>query len=315
MSVPDPSLPAVIDNAAWADAAPRLSVVMPFLRNDPGPLLTQLEAEAKLTRGAVEIIALDDGGGDEGLTRRTASLMAEMSAPTRLIVLNANEGRARGRNRLVAAARARHILLIDSDMAPDAPDFLRRYLNMAGQDVAAAFGGFTVDRVEASPAQALHRALQMRGECLPAKKRARQPEKYVYTCNLLVRRDVFEAEAFDEGFCGWGWEDVEWGMRVAARFGVLQVDNPAAHLGLDDAAALARKYEQSAANFARVVDLHPEIVAAYPSYRLARMLKRAPLRGIWRTVLKQLALQSRVPLLTRVLAMKAYRAALYAEVV
>jgi hypothetical protein len=56
-------------------------------------------------------------------------------------------------------------------------------------------------------------------------------------------------------------------------------------------------------------------VAAYPSYRLARMLKRAPLRGIWRTVLKQLALQSRVPLLTRVLAMKAYRAALYAEVV
>ncbi len=303
------------ENAAWAGAAPLLSVVMPFFRYDPTPLLRRLDEEARTTGGAVEILVLDDGGGDALLTERVAAAVASMGAPARLIALSANEGRAKGRNRLVARARARHILLIDCDMDPDASDFLRRYLSVVRQDVAVAFGGFSVDRADDGPQFALHRALQRRAECLPIAARLQTPKKYVYTSNLLVRRDVFAAEAFDEGFVGWGWEDTEWGMRVAARFGVLQIDNPATHLGLDTADVLAGKYEQSVRNFARVVQRHPETIRHYPSFRLARMLKRLPLLGVWRAVLKQAALQPHGPLIARVFAMKIYRAALYADVV
>ena len=126
---------------------------------------------------------------------------------------------------------------------------------------------------------------------------------------------MFDAERFDEGFRGWGWEDVEWGMRVSRRWPVTHLDNPAVHLGLDDARTLTAKYEQSAANFARVVAAHPEMVARYPSFRVARALRRAPLRPLWRPLLKQLALASAAPLTLRVFAAKTYRAALYAEVV
>ena len=280
-----------IDNANWASAEPKLSVVMPFFRYDPILLLARLDAEARTFGGAIEILALDDGGGDKALAERVAGTINEMGGPARLILLTANEGRARGRNRLVDAARARHILLIDCDMAPDAPDFLARYMTLVDEDVAVAFGGFSVDRTVATADQELHRALQLRAECLPAKVRQMQPEKYVYTSNLLVRRDVFGAEAFDEGFTGWGWEDVEWGMRVASKFDVRQIENTATHLGLDTAAVLANKYEQSVANFARVVANHPQIVVSYPSYRMARILKGMPQRTLFRSFLKQLALQ------------------------
>jgi hypothetical protein len=64
-----------------------------------------------------------------------------------------------------------------------------------------------------------------------------------------------------------------------------------------------------------VVARHPEALAAYPSYRLARALKRLPARPVWRRGLKALALADRAPLKARVAAMKIYRAALYAEVV
>jgi hypothetical protein len=104
-------------------------------------------------------------------------------------------------------------------------------------------------------------------------------------------------------------------MRVASKFDVRQIENTATHLGLDTAAVLATKYEQSVANFARVVAVHPEIVVNYPSYRMARILKRLPQRALFRSVLKQLALQPHAPLMARIFAMKAYRAALYAEVV
>lgn len=313
MTTPQETL---MQSAGWADAAPVLSVLIPFFRDDPAGLIVALELQAAPLGGRVEIVLLDDGGGDLALTHRVGLQVSKLATPARLVALDLNQGRARGRNRLAAHARARHLLFLDSDMAPDADDFLARYLERIDQgDPAVVFGGFSMKQASHAPRFALHRALSLRGECLPAAERRLQPEKYVYTSNLLVRREVFEAEAFDESFSGWGWEDVEWGMRVARRFGVEHIDNSATHLGLDPAETLAGKYEQSALNFARVIARHPEVVKTYPSYRLARALRRLPAVKAWRGLLKWTAVHSAAPLTARVLALKAYRAALYAEVV
>lgn len=299
----------------WATAAPVLSVLMPFFRDDPTALITRLAREAAGFGGRIELVALDDGGGDPALTARVGAQIQSLHMPARLVALDRNQGRAPGRNRLAAHARARHLLFLDSDMAPDADDFLARYLALIdAEDPAVVFGGFSMAQVARTPAFAVHRALSLRGECLGAAERRRTPEKYVFTSNLLVRRDVFDTEAFDESFSGWGWEDVEWGMRVSARYGVQHIDNTATHLGLDTPAALAGKYEQSAANFARVVGRHPAIVSTYPSYRLALRLKRFPAMKLWRALLKWTAVHSAAPVTARVLALKAYRAALYADV-
>ena len=304
------------DNTAWATARPALSVLIPFHRYDPRPLLNALDAEGRTLDGRAEIVVLDDGGGDNALAEAVASRIAELFIPIRFVRLMSNEGRAKGRNRLAAQARAEHLLFLDCDMAPAGPGFLQAWLDLvAAEDPAVAFGGFATPSGPVPKELALHRALALRGECDPARIRRIQPEKYVFTSNLLVRRDVFAAEAFDETFVGWGWEDVEWGMRVGRRWPIHHVDNAAIHLGLDTPGRLAAKYEQSVANFARVAAQHPEIVGAYPSYRVARALRRAPLRKLWRPLLKHTALSEAAPMAARILALKLYRAALYAEVV
>lgn len=301
-----------IDNDAWAGARPDLSVLIPFRGDDPLTLLAALDGPGD----AAEIVVLDDGTGDEALAERIAQAVRGLRRPARFVRLTANEGRARGRNRLAADARARHLLFLDADMLPDAPDFLDRWLTLARRDdPAVAFGGFSLDQAPDRREHALHRAMALRSDCAPAALRRLAPEKHVFTSNLLVRRDVFGSEAFDEGFSGWGWEDVEWAMRVGRRFPITHVDNTATHLGLDTAPVIAAKYEQSAANFARVVAAHLDVVRAYPSYRVARALKAAPLRGAWRPILKAAALAERAPTSLRALAMRLYRAALYAEVV
>lgn len=305
-----------VDNAAWAKATPKLSVLIPFFRDDPNGLLEALDAEARDLAGAVEIVVLDDGSGDEPLADRTAATVTAMTAPTRFLRLAANEGRSKGRNRLMTNGRARTLLFLDSDMLPDGPAFLADYLVLIeAEDPAVAFGGFTLDRTPVDPARGLHRALSLRGDCRPAEVRALEPAKSLCTSNLLVRREVFDVEAFDEGFSGWGWEDVEWASRVGKRWPVRHIDNPASHLGLDTDANLLRKYEQSPANFGRMAALHPEIVGSFPAYRVARKLRGLPLRGVWRPILRKAALAGALPMSLRVLAAKLYRAALYAEVV
>jgi len=300
------------DNAAWADAHPVLSVLIPFMRDDPTALLRALDGPD----GAAEIVVLDDGTGDDALAARVAETVGALRRPTRFIRLIANEGRSKGRNRLAGAARGGRLLFLDSDMLPDSPAFLERWLGLiAARDPAVAFGGFSLIQAPPRREHALHRAMALKSDCLPAAERALAPEKHVFTSNLLVRRDVFDTEAFDEGFAGWGWEDVEWAMRVARRHEIVHVDNTATHLGLDTARDQARKYEQSAANFARVVAAHAEVVSRYPSYRAARALKRVPARQVWRPALKAIALADAAPVGARAFAMRLYRAALYAEAV
>lgn len=302
------------DNAAWArpQARPRLSVLIPSYKDDPVLLLAHLNRE----KVAVEVIVLDDGSGDAYLALRIAEAVEAMQLPARFVRLTTNEGRAKGRNRLASHARADRMLFLDADMAPDSNHFLADWLALIeAADPAVAFGGFSLNQTPPTRENALHRTMALKSDCLSAEDRRKAPEKYVFTSNLLVRRDVFDSIGFDEGFTGWGWEDVEWAMRVTRDHPIVHEDITATHLGLDSAATMARKYEQSAANFARVVATHHKIVSTYPSYKVARLLKRLPLRGVWRPALKAVALADILPLKLRDLSMRLYRAALYAEAV
>lgn len=307
---------AMIDNAAWKGARPALSVLIPFFRDDPTVLIEALDDEAQSLDRSIEVVLLDDGSGDDALAERVTRAVEAARLPMRFVRLKTNEGRSKGRNRLTASARGGSFLFLDSDMLPDDRRFLKRWADLVAQhDPAVAFGGFSLLQASTDRAFAVHRAMAERSDCVPYQERAKTPEKYVYTSNLLVRRDVFEAEAFDSEFAGWGWEDVEWAMRVARRFRVVHLDNPATHLGLDRADQLAGKYEQSVANFARVVDRHPDFVSRYPSYKAARLLKGAPGVKRWRGLFKQAALSEFLPVKARAFSLRLYRAALYAEAV
>jgi hypothetical protein len=264
----------------------------------------------------VELVLLDDGTGDDEFAHRIASAVQGLGFPARLVQLFANEGRSKGRNRLVRHSRGQHLLFLDSDMLPDAPDFLERYLELIEtQRPAVAFGGVSLSQADPWPEHRLHCRLAERSGCAPAALRRRHPARFVFTSNLLVRRDVFAAEPFDEAFAGWGWEDVEWSVRVTRTWPIAQIDNPATHLGLDSPRMIALKYELSAANFGLMLEAHPDIVRRFPAYRLALLLKWMPLMRQSRGLFKALALAEPAPLALRAMSMRLYRAAVSADAI
>src|ERR1019366_405029 len=118
------------------------------------------------------------------------------------------------------------LLFLDSDMLPDSPRFLKTYLDLISTETAPVVcGGFSLDQTPRNFSHALHRRMSLQSDCAPAAVRNLAPEKHVFTSNLLVRRDVFKAEGFDESFSGWGWEDVEWAMRVSRKYPIAHVEN------------------------------------------------------------------------------------------
>lgn len=305
---------ADIVNAAWADVKPTLSVLIPFLRDDPTPLLNALAREADVVGTRVEIVVLDDGTNSLALTTDLKALISDLPLAARLITRAQNLGRAKGRNLLAEQARGGHLLFLDADMMPDSPVFLSAWLDQVEHhNTAVAFGGFSLLQASNHKAFRVHRTMAAQSDCLPASVRQQQPEKHLFTSNLLIRRDVFEAHAFDNHFNGWGWEDVEWGMRIAAQHAIVHPDIPATHMGLDTVDALIRKYRQSAPNFARVASLHPDIVSTYPSYKAAMAIKTRRMGKPVAFVAETMARSEWLPVRLRAFSLRVFRAALYAD--
>lgn len=298
-------------NTVTAD--PVISICIPAWKDDGAPLLQSLAGLDGIE--TCEVLVYDDGSIDPALTAAILTRLNTLNAPAKLITAAQNHGRAHARNRLIAHARADWLLLLDADMLPDTSAFLVTYLDMLAKHPAPALmaGGFSLNQVSPTPAQALHAAQSARSECLPAQTRQSEPGRYVFTSNILVHRQVLELVRFDDRYSGWGWEDVDWGLRVAAMFPVRHIENTATHLGLDDDAALLRKYETSGANFARLVASHPDAARKMALYRAARKLKSMPGRSAIRAMSRWLATRQTLPIRLRLAGLKLFRAAIYAE--
>ena len=294
-------------------APPALSVLIPSFRDDASGLIGLLAREAGGPVG-FEIIVLDDGSARPDLQAAMQDAVRTCAAPAALYAFSANQGRAAARNALTGLARGRHLLFLDADMAPDAPDFLSRYLPCIEADEPIVFGGFSVEQVAPDRQTALHHYTTRISDCLSAAERPKDAAGRGCTSNLLVRPDVLKAEPFDAGFTGWGWEDVEWALRASMRWPVRHIDNAATHLGLDPAAVLLRKYSGSGANYAAMAARHPQ-VAGFRLYRLAMRLSAPPLLSralpLASPLLAGLVLGAgplQAPLPLRALALKLHRA-------
>lgn len=289
----------------------RISVLIPFYKDDPRPLIEALD---RINAGEpdLEILLHDDGEPDADLNAQIAAALSDIASPGRLLTSLRNRGRAAGRNLLAEQARGRWLLYLDADMLPGDANFLERYRTLIAEERCdAAFGGYETLWPDAPELQ-LHAALSRVSDQNDAASRNAIGPSAFCASNVLVRAGVMRAIRYDEGFAGWGWEDVDWAVRAARGYKLVHVDNPAGHAGLQDAEALLAKFRAGAVNYRRLLDKHREL-GRLPGARVARILLRIPgqsaLRGLW----AMLTRQARLPMKLRTTALKLWRASWTAE--
>lgn len=292
--------------------APRLSVLTPFYRYDPSPMLKRFGAVG----ADIEFVLLDDGSNSATLVADAVEAARATGTAARIVVSGENLGRARARNRLIAEAQGEYVLFLDADMLPDTPAFLSIWLGVIRtQAPRVAFGGLSLAHANRSPETALHHALFGRSDCRPAHVRARRPAQATSSSNLLVERAFLLDHPFDDGFAGWGFEDVDWAIMASRHTEIMHIDNPATHAGLDDISTLMRKSAEAGPNFARLARKHPAQVERFAAHRMARALRVMPARRAQRRLFSWIARDPRglAPMSVRCAAFKLLRASHYGE--
>lgn len=316
-----PKTTTIPDTTTIPERAPPLSladleICIPIYRYDPSDLIHQLARQRGAARAVLRIY--DDGSNDPALTERISRALKSFPGMVVLMSVAENLGRAQARNALIAASSADWLLFLDADMKIDADDFLQVYQEAAarqGGGPCCIVGGFGVDLRTVTPATRLHALQSCMSECLNAATRRSEPGRFIFTSNIFLHRQICLAIPFNNGFSGWGWEDVEWGLNIVRHYPVMHIDNAAIHLGLDEDAALLLKYERSGPNFMLMLAQHPESVKRMPVYRFAQSISHFPLISAltWTTRRAVLGGRPLLPARLRLFALKLFRVSIYAQ--
>ena len=251
-----------------ASPAP-LSVIIPT-RNRADRLLRTLELCRRYGAGCeLEFLVMDDGSTDG-----TPAVLSQLAAANPLLRWQSLPAGGPGRARNVAAALARHpvLMFIGDDIEPANEQFFRIHAAHHGESEDPTFA--VLGKVEWPADGQLDVTFAMR--CVLedgsqfAFSRIEPGEfvgwRYFYTSNLSVKKSLvqdWEAGGFDTGFPGAAMEDVELAYRLSKSDRGLRLYYDPASLGLHHhaytlGAILDRQYFVGQ-SLHRMLKLHPEL--------------------------------------------------------
>lgn len=162
--------------------------------------------------GSWEALVVIDGIADD--SEAVVDAWSE-HVPVRTIVLATNQGRSAALNAGFDAAAGRVLVRCDDDLEP-APDYVSAHTKMhAGPSPRGVVGLYRNVFPDTPYATAYGTAadLKFKSDAYAAPQTARW--KY-WAGNCSVTRDTYDAVGpYDTTFRGYGWEDVDWGYRLA----------------------------------------------------------------------------------------------------
>jgi glycosyltransferase involved in cell wall biosynthesis len=167
--------------------------------------------EQTFAHEAYEIVIADDGSTDG-----TAEMIGALQGPVPVrYVAQPKSSRAAVRNLGARAARGRILLFLDSDVWAT-PTLLAEHCKHHASTRRVGVQGRSPTHPEAR--STLFMRVKEMGPDLTLRRSDNLSPFHVTTRNLSLPRADFEAAGgFDEGFHGYGWEDMELALRLRAR--------------------------------------------------------------------------------------------------
>lgn len=214
---------------------PDLSVIIPTFNNREilhrtlGTLFQQTLSPEKY-----EIVVLDDGSTDG-----TGEMVRALSTPVPVTYhWQENRGRAAARNAGSRLAHARILVYLDSDILAS-PDLLQRHYQHYQEDhTPIGVQGRTLVHPE-SKVTPFMKTKELFPDLTRRKATNLSPYHFI-TRNVSIRAaDLWAVGGFDESFPGYGWEDIELGLRLHAN-GVRLYYDPSAVGYIHDIETLER---------------------------------------------------------------------------
>ena len=227
-----------------------ISILIPVYNQNAVSLVKSIKDECEELDIEYQIMVFDDHSNEE-TKAQNRELGHEFGV--NYLELSENLGRARIRNRLARMARHKFLLFLDGDSGVGRKDFIKTYLDQI-DNAEVIYGGRVYQKNKPKDAKkVLHWKYGRKREALPLKKRLLDPYLNFQSNNFLISAWLFSKLKFDEAVEGYGYEDLLFAQKIKdLGGGILHIDNPVIHLGLEDAEDFIGKTKNAISNLARL---------------------------------------------------------------
>lgn len=227
-----------------------ISILIPVYNQNVVPLVKDLKDQCEALDIQYQIMVFDDLSDED--TRKTNTELGHEFG-VNYLELSENLGRARIRNRLARMARYKHLLFIDGDSGIKKNNYIQNYLDQIDH-AEIVYGGRIYQPKKPTDSQlVLHWKYGRSREALPLKKRLLDPYLNFQSNNFMISAWLFGKLKFDEGVEGYGYEDLLFAEKIkSVDAGILHIDNPVIHLGLEPASKLIDKTKNAIRNLAKL---------------------------------------------------------------
>ena len=203
-----------------------LSICIPVHDTDCSALLNLLCKQIEQLDDVIEVLVCDDFSTNHKKKNEAVCQRNGFS----FIENKENLGSISTRIKMAKISRFNWLLFIDSDMMPVHNKYLLNYISNI-KSASVVFGGYRYKKD--------YRKTQLRKnygisrEEKSAKKRSQKPFKYVFSGNMLIKKEIFTQIINDPSNC-YGY-DLLLGERFNNnRVKLLHIDNGTFHLGIED---------------------------------------------------------------------------------
>ena len=225
-----------------------LSILIPVYNWDCTQLIKDLHFQGLTLGIPYEIIVADDCSTDKDLQQKSR-LVAETHENCRYFALPHNIGRSAIRNFMADQSQYEKLLFLDCDAEVKDKQFLKKYMD-ASHKASVVCGGLThPDEIPQKGQELRYLYAKNPASERSAGFRSQNPYLRFTSFSFLIEREAFMKIRFDESYVRYGYEDVQFGHELEENgVSILHIDNPLAHIGLDDSASYLNKTRQAVQN-------------------------------------------------------------------
>lgn len=181
-----------------------LSILIPTYNYHVYPLVTELKSQADALGIAYEILVQDDASTSFLEENTEINLLQHCSYTFN----HENLGRGNNINLLNNRAQFDYVLIMEADAFPEKKTYLQDLITSINQETQVLFGGVTYPNEKPEKDKLLRWKYGNERESIPLSERLKNPYHFVFTWNLLLKREILSKRYFPYNVKEYGYEDV-----------------------------------------------------------------------------------------------------------
>ena len=219
-----------------------LSILIPTYNYNVYPLVTELKYQADKLDIAYEILVQDDASTTFLEENTEINLLQHCS----YTLNHENLGRGNNINLLNNRAQFDYVLIMEADAFPEKKTYLQNLIASINQETQVLFGGVTYPNEKPEKDKLLRWKYGNERESIPLSERLKNQYHFVFTWNLVLKKELLSNYHFPYNVKDYGYEDVVFINQLKKNnIPIQHIENRLIHLNTESSATFIEKTERA----------------------------------------------------------------------